>query len=91
VSPAWLAEWSRKHPFGVALSCVADAMTMCPGTGLLSQMIERGGEPASCRWNERARGLVTLTVCGCELAAQSAVVAGAAEPGAPAWSSASRW
>ena len=44
-SPAWLAEWSRKHPSGAA--CVrAAAMTMCPGTGLLSQMIERGRWPA---------------------------------------------
>ena len=42
LSPAWLAEWSRKHPFGAAPALWRDAMTMCPGTGLLSQMIERG-------------------------------------------------
>jgi hypothetical protein len=39
-------------------------MTMCPGTGLLSQMIERGLVAGSCRRSERARGLVTLLVCG---------------------------
>ncbi len=39
-------------------------MTMCPGTGLLSQMIERGLVAGSCRRGERARGLVTLLVCG---------------------------
>ena len=44
--PAWLAEWSRKHPFGAAPACGTAAMTMCPGTGLLSQMIERGRWPA---------------------------------------------
>jgi len=32
-------------------------MTMCPGTGLLSQMIERGLAAGSCRKSERARGL----------------------------------
>jgi len=42
LSPAWLAEWSRKHPFGAAPALWRDAMTMCPGTGLLSQKIERG-------------------------------------------------
>ena len=42
----WLAEWSRKHPSGVSLCDRADAMTMCSGTGLLSQMIERGRWPA---------------------------------------------
>jgi hypothetical protein len=35
---------------------VADAMTMCPGTGLLSQKIERGLAAGSCRKSERARG-----------------------------------
>jgi hypothetical protein len=44
-SPAWLAEWSRKHPSGAA-GVRAAAMTMCPGAGLLSQMIERGRWPA---------------------------------------------
>jgi hypothetical protein len=37
---------------------------MCPGTGLLSQKIERGLVAGSCRRSERARGLVTLLVCG---------------------------
>ena len=37
--PAWLAEWSRKHPSGAGRAVV---MTMYPGTGLLSQMVERG-------------------------------------------------
>jgi hypothetical protein len=40
-------------------------MTICSGTGLLSQMIERGLVAGSCRWSERARGLVTLPVCVC--------------------------
>jgi hypothetical protein len=31
-------------------------MTMCPGTGLLSQKIERGLVAGSCRRSERARG-----------------------------------
>jgi hypothetical protein len=35
---------------------MADAMTMCSETGLLSQMIERGLVAGSCRWSERARG-----------------------------------
>ena len=35
-------------------------MTMCPGTGLLSQMIELGAGAGSCRKSERARGLATL-------------------------------
>ena len=30
------------------------------GTGLLIHEIERGLEACSCRWGERARGLVTL-------------------------------
>src|SRR4029077_18768901 len=38
----------------------AAAMTMCPGTGLLSQMIELGTGAGSCRMGERARGLATL-------------------------------
>ena len=46
VSPAWLAEWSRKPPSGAAPACRVAAMTTCPGTGLLSQMIERGRWPA---------------------------------------------
>ena len=48
-SGAWRAEWSRKHPSGAAPACGAAAMTMCPGTGLLSQMIERGAGAGSCR------------------------------------------
>ena len=38
----------------------AAAMTICPGTGLLSQKIELGAGAGSCRRSERARGLVTL-------------------------------
>ena len=34
-------------------------MTMCPGTGLLSQKIERGAGAGSCRRGERARKLLT--------------------------------
>ena len=49
LSPAWLAEWSRKHPFGVRPGVRGGAMTICPGTGLLSQMIERGLAAGSCR------------------------------------------
>jgi hypothetical protein len=62
--PAWLAEWSRKHPSGAAPACGAAAMTMCPGTGLLSQMIERGAGAGSCRKSELTRGLVILPVWG---------------------------
>ncbi len=41
--PVWWAEWSHKHPSGGAAdSLQAAAMTMCPGTGLLSQQTERG-------------------------------------------------
>jgi hypothetical protein len=39
-------------------------MTMCPGTGLLSQMIERGAGAGSCRKSELTRGLATLPVWG---------------------------
>jgi len=53
------AEWSHKHPFGVSPGVLAGAMTMCPGTGLLSHEIERGLVAGSCRRGERARGLVT--------------------------------
>ena len=64
MSPAWLAEWSRKHPSGAA-PVRAAAITMCPGTGLLSQNIERGPwRPGSCRRSERARSLATLPVLG---------------------------
>jgi len=37
-------------------------MTMCPGTGLLSQMIECGLAAGSCRMGARPE-LVTLPVC----------------------------
>ena len=53
---AWRAEWSRKHPSGACVSVQAAAMTMCPGTGLLSHVIEPGLVAGSCRWGERARG-----------------------------------
>ena len=72
----WLAEWSRKHPFGVRGVAGGTAMAMCPGTGLLSQMIERGLVAGSCRRGERARGLVTLPVCGAVAAARDALPAG---------------
>jgi hypothetical protein len=89
---SWWAEWSGKHPFGVSPCSWRDAMTMCPGTGLLSQMIERGLVAGSCRMGERARGLVTLPVCGCAVAAQAAPVGGAAGLGVlSAWAPASRW
>ena len=39
-------------------------MTMCPGTGLLSQMTGPGAGAGSCRESELARGLVTLPVWG---------------------------
>jgi hypothetical protein len=35
-------------------------MTMCPGPGLLSHVIERGLLACSCRNSERTRGLATL-------------------------------
>ena len=41
----------------------AAAMTMCPGTGLLSQITARRGA-GSCRKSELTRGLVTLPVWG---------------------------
>jgi len=50
-----------RRPAGVR----AGAMTMRPGTGLLSHVIERGLAAGSCRWSERARGLATSLVCGC--------------------------
>jgi hypothetical protein len=46
-------------------ACVAaGAMTMCSGTGLLSQMIERGRDGRLMPRGERARGLATLLVRG---------------------------
>src|SRR5258708_10470773 len=39
----WGAEWSRKHPSGVWACDRADGVTICSGSGLLSQMIERAG------------------------------------------------
>ena len=83
---AWLAEWSHKHPFGAAPAW-AGAMTMCPGTGLLSQMIELGVVAGSCRMGERARGLVTLPVC--EAAAMAHALA--AGVSLMAWPPVSRW
>jgi hypothetical protein len=56
-------------------------MTMSSGTGLLSQMIERGLVAGSCRWSERARGfaspavpvkLVAVVVAGAWLACAAA-------------------
>jgi len=38
----------------------AAAMTMCPGSGLLSHVIERGAGAGSCRRSELTRGLATL-------------------------------
>ena len=38
----------------------AAAMDHVSGTGLLSQMIERGADAGSCRRGEHARGLATL-------------------------------
>ncbi len=65
---------------------VAGAMTMCSGTGLLSQMIERGRLAGSCRVSELARGLVTLPVCGCAV-----VAGGLASVVSGACAAASRW
>ena len=61
-------------------ACGAAAMTMCPGTGLLSQKIERGAGAGSCRKSELTRGLVTLPVWGC--AAMAVLASHAAGPGA---------
>src|ERR1700746_2486976 len=47
VPGAWRAEWSRKPPSGVAL--VRGCHDHVSGTGLLSQMIERGLAAVSCR------------------------------------------
>ena len=63
-------------------------MTMCPGTGLLSQKIEPGQSQASCRRGELARGLVTLPVSVRVVAVPAALIV-AAMPGA--WAAASRW
>jgi len=59
VPGAWRAEWSHKHPFGAAL-VRGGCHDHVSGTGLLSQMIERGAGAGSCRMGERARGLATL-------------------------------
>jgi hypothetical protein len=62
--PVWLAEWSRK-PHPAPRRCAA-AMTVCPGTGLLSQMIERGRwlaytARASVHWAVACAIRLTLT------------------------------
>ena len=59
-SPALAGGVVSQAPIRRRASVRAAAMTMCPGTGLLSQMIERGAGAGSCRMGERARGLVTL-------------------------------
>jgi hypothetical protein len=58
----WLSGVVSQAPIRRPVSVAAGAMTMCPGTGLLSQKIERGLVAGSCRRSERARGLVTLLV-----------------------------
>jgi hypothetical protein len=93
VPGVWQAEWSRKHPSGAAPVSRRGAMTMCPGTGLLSQMIERGRWAGSCRRSELARGLVTLPVSVGVVVVVPASLVAAAAPGAwaAAWAAASRW
>jgi hypothetical protein len=59
------------------------------GTGLLIHVIERGLVACSCRWGERARGLVTLPVVGAVGAADAALAAGVL--GSVACMLASRW
>jgi len=46
-------------PIRRSAGILADAMTICPGTGLLSHVIERGLAAGSCRVGERARSLAT--------------------------------
>ena len=84
MSPAWLAERSRKHPSGAA-----------PARGrhdhVSGDRAARSDDRArpvtgSCRESERARGLVTLPVWG--YAAVAALPPGAA--GSAAWAAASR-
>jgi hypothetical protein len=57
-----LSEWSHKHPFGCGPG-LARRHDRVSGTGLLSQMIERGWWPAHAA-GASVRGLVTLPVCG---------------------------
>ena len=59
---AWLGGVVSQAPIRRRACVRAAAMTICPGTGLLSQMIERGAGAGSCRWGERARGLATPAV-----------------------------
>jgi len=64
------------------------------GTGLLSQILERGRLAGSCRWNERTRGLVTLPVCERARSARATHVELSVAPvafSARASVSASRW
>ena len=49
LSPAWLGGVVSQAPIRRPDGMRADAMTMCPGTGLLSQMIERGLAAGLCR------------------------------------------
>jgi hypothetical protein len=63
VFPAcWSAEWSRKHPSGAVP--VRGGHDHVSGTGLLSQMIERGLPAGSCRRSERTQGLAALSSHG---------------------------
>ena len=59
----------------------AGAMTMCPGTGLLSQKIERGRWPAHAAGASVPGALVTLPVSVCVVAVPAALLV-AAVPGA---------
>jgi len=58
----WSAEWSRKHPSGAVP--VRGGHDHVSGTGLLSQMIERGLPAGSCRRSERTQGLAALSSHG---------------------------
>ena len=66
-------------------------MTMCPGTGLLSQMIELGLVAGPCRMGELARSVVTLPVCAVHRGGQAAALACVVVAGVPAACAASRW
>src|SRR5207248_8510410 len=54
----WRSGLASTHPAPPGVR--AAAMTMCPGTGLLSQKIERGLAAGSCRRGERTRDLAAL-------------------------------
>jgi hypothetical protein len=83
LSPAWLAEWSRKHPSGVWPCDRADAMTMCSGTRAAQSDDRARPVAGSCREASAPGGLVTLPAWG------GVVAASPTEPGG--WASASRW